>query len=66
MPSAPGVLPRVLIAGLLTTIAMAALGLGVDLRALARIGPRVTLAVAVSLLLLIGLSLGAIRFLNLA
>jgi uncharacterized membrane protein YadS len=45
---------------------MAALGLGVDLRALARIGPRVTLAVAVSLLLLIGLSLGAIRFLNLA
>ena len=54
-----------LIAGLLTTVAMAALGLGVDLRALARIGPRVTLAVAVSLLLLIGLSLGAIRFLGL-
>jgi uncharacterized membrane protein YadS len=62
----PTLKPLQVIAGLLTTVAMAALGLGVDLRALARIGLRVTLAVAVSLLLLIGLSLGAIRFLNLA
>jgi uncharacterized integral membrane protein (TIGR00698 family) len=61
----PTLKPLQLIAGLLTAVAMAALGLGVDLRALARIGPRVTLAVAVSLLLLIGLSLGAIGFLGL-
>jgi uncharacterized integral membrane protein (TIGR00698 family) len=62
----PMLKPLQFIAGLLTTVAMAALGLGVDLRSLARIGPRVTLAVAVSLLLLIALSLGAIRFLGLA
>ena len=61
----PTLKPLQLIAGLLTAVAMAALGLGVDLRSLARIGPRVTLAVAVSLLVLIGLSLGAIRFLDL-
>ncbi|MCB4821441.1 YeiH family protein [Roseicella aerolata] len=58
--------PLRLAAGLLTGIAMAALGLGVDLRALGRVGVRVTAAAAASLLVLIGLSLGAIRLLGLA
>jgi uncharacterized integral membrane protein (TIGR00698 family) len=39
-------------AALLTTLAMAALGLGVDVRVVARTGPRVTLAVTVSLIFL--------------
>jgi uncharacterized membrane protein YadS len=39
-------------AGVLTTIAMAALGLGVDVRVVARSGVRVTAAVTVSLVLL--------------
>jgi uncharacterized integral membrane protein (TIGR00698 family) len=58
--------PLRLAAGLLTGIAMAALGLGVDLRALGRVGVRVTAAAAASLLVLIGLSLGVIRLLGLA
>ena len=48
------------VAGKLATISMAALGLGVDLRALARAGPRVTAAVTLSLLALLLLSLGLI------
>jgi uncharacterized integral membrane protein (TIGR00698 family) len=48
-------------AALLTTIAMAALGLGVDVRAVARTGPRVTLAVTASLIVLGVLSYGLIR-----
>jgi uncharacterized integral membrane protein (TIGR00698 family) len=39
-------------AGLMTTIAMAGLGLGVDVRAVARTGLRVTLAVTLSLIVL--------------
>jgi uncharacterized integral membrane protein (TIGR00698 family) len=39
-------------AGLLTTVAMAGLGLGVDIRAVARTGLRVTLAVTISLIVL--------------
>ena len=39
-------------AGLLTTVAMAGLGLGVDVRVVARTGVRVTLAVTVSLIVL--------------
>jgi uncharacterized membrane protein YadS len=58
--------PLRLTAGLLTTIAMAALGLGVDLRALGRVGVRVTAAAAVSLLILVALSLAAIRALGTA
>jgi uncharacterized membrane protein YadS len=54
--------PIALIAGLLTIVSMAALGLNVDLRLLARIGPRVTAAVTVSLLFLIAMSLVVIRF----
>ncbi|WP_243370035.1 YeiH family protein [Microvirga solisilvae] len=53
-------------ATLLTIISMAALGLGVDLKVLARVGGRVTLAVTLSLIVLIGISLGLIRLLGLA
>ncbi|WP_262031843.1 YeiH family protein [Microvirga sp. Mcv34] len=55
-----GVLPM---ATALTVISMAALGLGVDLRVLGRVGGRVTLAVILSLLVLLGISLGLIRLL---
>jgi uncharacterized integral membrane protein (TIGR00698 family) len=48
-------------AAFLTTIAMAALGLGVDVRAVARTGPRVTLAVTASLIVLGVMSYGLIR-----
>jgi len=48
-------------ATLLTVISMAALGLGVDLKVLAKVGGRVTLAVTLSLLVLIAISLGLIR-----
>jgi uncharacterized integral membrane protein (TIGR00698 family) len=47
----------------LTVIAMAALGLGVDLKVLAKVGGRVTLAVTLSLLVLIAISVGLIRLL---
>jgi len=53
-------------ATLLTVVSMAALGLGVDLKVLARVGGRVTLAVTLSLLVLIGISLGLIRLLGVA
>ena len=48
-------------AAFLTTIAMAALGLGVDVRAVARTGARVTLAVISSLIVLGLMSYGLIR-----
>ena len=50
-----------LIAGVLTTLAMAALGLGVDVRSVAKAGPRVTIAVAASLLVLGIISFALIR-----
>lgn len=49
------------ISGALTVVAMAALGFGVDLRALRRVGLRASAAVTLSLILLIALSLAAIR-----
>jgi len=49
----------------LTVISMAALGLGVDLKVLSKVGGRVTLAVTLSLLVLIAISLGLIRLLAL-
>ena len=52
------------VAALLTTIAMAALGLGVDVRVVARSGVRVTLAVTVSLIVLGVMSYGLIRLLG--
>ena len=47
----------------LTVVSMAALGLGVDLKVLGKVGGRVTLAVTLSLLVLIAISLGLIRLL---
>ena len=67
-----GLLPRPvaeaarLASGLLTAIAMAALGLGVELRALGRSGPRAAAAALAALLLLLGMGLGLIRLLGLA
>ena len=48
-------------ATLLTTVSMAALGLGVDVRVVARAGGRVTAAVVLSLLVLGAISLALIR-----
>jgi uncharacterized integral membrane protein (TIGR00698 family) len=49
----PALLPWIMqTATLLTTLAMAALGLGVDVRVVSRTGPRVTLAVTASLIVL--------------
>jgi uncharacterized integral membrane protein (TIGR00698 family) len=64
----PDALLRLIVptATLLTVVSMAALGLGVDLKVLSRVGGRVTLAVTLSLIVLIGISLGLIRFLGLA
>jgi uncharacterized membrane protein YadS len=53
-------------ATLLTVISMAALGLGVDLKVLKNVGARVTLAVTLSLLVLIAISLSLIRLLGIA
>ena len=49
------------LSGAMTVAAMAALGLGVDLHALARVGARASAAVTLSLIALIALSLAAIR-----
>ena len=49
-------------AGILTVLSMAALGLGVDVRVLSTVGGRVTAAVTLSLLLLLGLSIGLVQF----
>jgi len=53
--------PIATVAAVLTIISMAALGLNVDLRLLARIGARVTAAVTLSLIFLIALSLVVVR-----
>jgi uncharacterized membrane protein YadS len=53
--------PLTQLAGVLTVLSMAALGLGVDVRVLARVGGRVTLAVTASLAVLIAVSLGLIH-----
>ena len=58
--------PLTQLAGFLTVLSMAALGLGVDVRVLARVGGRVTLAVTGSLVVLIGISLALIRLLGIA
>ena len=54
------------VAGFLTILSMAALGLGVDVRVLARVGGRVTAAVTGSLAVLIAISLTLIRVLGIA
>ena len=56
--------PTALVANLLTTVSMAALGLGVDIRVVAKAGLRVTTAVTLSLIVLGMISLGLIYFLH--
>ena len=58
--------PVAFVSGIMTVISMAALGLGVDLRVIGRVGPRVTAAVVVSLLVLLAVSLVLIRLLHIA
>ena len=59
-------LPLKTTAALLTTVSMAALGLGVDVRVVAEAGVRVTAAVTLSLIVLGAISLGLIRLLGVA
>ena len=54
------------VAAFLTTVSMAALGLGVDVRVVALAGVRVTAAVTLSLVVLGGISLALIRLLGVA
>jgi uncharacterized integral membrane protein (TIGR00698 family) len=56
--------PLATVANMLTVISMAALGLGTDLRSVARAGSRVIAVVSLSLLFLGGISLGLIRLLG--
>ena len=58
--------PIGVVSNLLTVIAMAALGLGTDLRVVARSGGRVTAVVTLSLLVLGAISAGLIRLLGIA
>jgi uncharacterized integral membrane protein (TIGR00698 family) len=58
--------PIALAANMLTVISMAALGLGTDLRVVARAGVRVSATVTLSLLLLGAISFGLIRLLGIA
>lgn len=58
--------PMAKTAAILTAVSMAALGLGVDVRCVAKAGLRVTLAVVASLIALGILSLGLIHMLSLA
>ena len=58
--------PTAIVANLLTTISMAALGLGVDIRVVAKAGLRVTAAVTVSLVVLGAISLGLIHLIGVA
>ncbi len=67
-----GLIPEIALAPIaktatvLTIISMAALGLGVDVRVVARAGGRVTAAVTLSLIALTAVSLGLIRLLGIA
>jgi uncharacterized integral membrane protein (TIGR00698 family) len=63
---APALAPAATLADTLTIVAMAALGLGVDVRTVARAGLRVTAAVTLSLVALGALSFGLIAALGLA
>ncbi|WP_336492065.1 YeiH family protein [Methylobacterium nigriterrae] len=58
--------PIATVATLLTIVSMAALGLGVDVRVVARAGGRVTAAVTLSLIALGGVSFGLIHLLGIA
>jgi uncharacterized membrane protein YadS len=52
------------VSGALTVVAMAALGLGVDVRVLGRVGGRVTATAMGGLVLLLGISLLLVRGLH--
>jgi len=58
------VVPITKLAAVLTIVSMAALGLGVDIRVLSRVGGRVTVAVTLSLILLLMMSTGLVFFLK--
>ncbi|MGY6249863.1 YeiH family protein [Bosea thiooxidans] len=58
--------PLTTVANLLTIVSMAALGLGVDIRSVAKAGHRVTAAVVLSLLALAAISLGLIHLIGVA
>lgn len=58
--------PTAVVANLLTTVSMAALGLGVDIRVVAKAGPRVTGAVTLSLIVLGVISFGLIHLIGVA
>jgi uncharacterized membrane protein YadS len=58
--------PLATTASILTTVSMAALGLGVDVRVVAKAGVRVTAAVTASLIVLGVISFGLIRLLSIA
>jgi len=60
----PAIAPITKTASLLTVVSMAALGLGVDVRVIGRVGGRVTAAVTLSLLLLLLISITLIRVLG--
>jgi uncharacterized integral membrane protein (TIGR00698 family) len=62
----PVLQPTAIVASLMTTVSMAALGLGVDVREVAKAGPRVTGAVTLSLIVLGLLSLGLIHLIGVA
>lgn len=61
---AVAIAPMAATSGFLTVVAMAALGLGVDVRVIGRLGPRITFAVTGSLIVLFGISLVLIRALR--
>jgi len=63
---APALPPIGVTASILTTVSMAALGLGVDVRVVAAAGLRVTAVVTASLVVLGVISFGLIRFLGVA
>jgi uncharacterized membrane protein YadS len=54
------------VANLLTTVSMAALGLGVDIQVVAKAGLRVTGAVTLSLIVLGSISFGLIHLIGVA
>jgi len=58
--------PAAMVANLLTIISMAALGLGTDLKVVARAGARVIAAVTLSLVFLAGISFGLIKLIGIA
>lgn len=58
--------PLLTTAKILTVVSMAALGLGVDIRTIGKAGGRVTLAVLLSIGMLMGIAFGIIKLLQLA